>query len=578
MESLGTEIMNMIERFGALEFQNQLDIAMNTLSLNGNSREQVNLKISKYMAMDGELVGSEKRLVKNVIITSPTQLGKTKYVIDACKKNKNRGELIVISCDNSNVQMSQLRDRLMEAGVCNYPVTKVSSSVVGGLLKSKKTVVIVMLNNSSQVSKLTKLITDIRFVNDPTRYIFFHDESDMINKSDNISEISDGSIPLSHRSWVGLMDFLENTLIPVNRFWISATPENCSSISRIVGKDILVLPQDDSYRGISGYTSWSPDDEDAGDALSDEIDRIRQVGVEFSGEVILYCVDRKNVDQDEIAREISDKYNCVTCSYNMKGLVLYFDGNVLRGVIGKKDNISVVLDKTRDICRDENAPMIIVGYNLMSRGVSFVAQGYNPPTATVMFYSGGVNSHVVGLAQRFGRITGTSRPDISRRHLYCSPGVYKDYVGYISNQKLAWNALNSDENSEKDICTILLGCGDAVKINRPIDRPALVSVNKKFGDVGDNRGLERESDWDEDKMHRLVDSWKVPGNTTAIARLFRRMLECDGKMESGLVREMISKTNHDAMTNSNTSLRWSLVFRKDGRHHYIRDEVLEYIS
>jgi hypothetical protein len=579
MENIENEIMRMIERFGATEFQNQLDIVMNRMTP-ANYRDEANLKITEYMAMDGMMVGSQKRLVKNVIITSPTQLGKTKYIIDACKRNENNGELIVISCDNSNVQLSQLKGRLTEAGVRNYPVTKASSSVVGGLLKNKKTVVIVMLNNSSQVSKLTKLITDIRFVNDPARYIFFHDEADMLNKSDSVNDLANGSVPVSHRYWVGLMDFLEKTCIPTNRFWVSATPENCSSISRIVGKDILVLPDDNNYRGISGHTSWHPDAEDAGDLLDDEIERIREIGVEMSGEVILYCVDRKNEEQDVLARELSDKYNCVTCSYNMKNMILYFDGSVVRGVIGKKDNIATVLDKTREFCISENAPMVIVGYNLMSRGVSFVAEGYNPPTATVMFYSGGVGSHVVGLSQRFGRITGTARPDLVRRHLYCSDAVYNDYTGYLKNQKIAWDALSDVGNAGLDICSILLGCSGSVKLNRPLDRPGLVNVNNSFKEVGVvRRGSgEGEGEYDENKMHRLVDSWKVVTNTTAIARLFRRMLDCEGKMESGIVREMIpGQGPYDSLTSNHMS-RWNSVFRKDGRYHYIRDEVMEYLG
>jgi hypothetical protein len=426
---------------------------------------------------------------------------------------------------------------------------------------------------------LDKLIGELRYVNDPTRYIFFHDEADMLNKSDNVMDLANGKVPLSHRSWVGLMDILEKSCIPTNRFWISATPENCSSISRITGIDIMVLPDNTNYRPVSGFTSWSPDDENAEDALSGEIERIREIGVEFAGEVILYCVDRKNEEQDEMAREISAKYNCVTCSYNMKSMLLYFDGSVVTRVIGSKDDIATVLDKTRVLCISENAPMVVVGYNLLSRGVSFVANGHNPPTATVMFYSGGVSSHVVGLAQRFGRITGTSRPEITRRMVYCLPGVYSDYSGYIANQKLVWDALVSEENRELDICSILMKCGDAVKINRPLDRPTLGTVNSAFGKVGSvSSDSDSDSEWDSDKMQRLVDSWQVDGNNTAIARLFRRMLGCDGnKMESEIVKEIVGVGLHN-LTSSNLNHGYDLVFRKQGRYHYIRQEVLSYLG
>lgn len=575
MEQLGAEIMSMIERFGEIEFRNQLDIIMNRNQEVLSPRQVANARIAEYMKMTNPVVYSGKRPVKNVIITSPTQVGKTQYMIDGCKRNENEGELIVISCDNSLVQMGQLKNRLEEAGVCHYTLAKSSPSVVGGLLKVKKTVVIVMLNNATQISKLSKLINDVGFVCNPTRYIFFHDEADMLNKSDDISELTDSAIPISHRSWVSLMNLLENTKIPVNRFWISATPENCSLISRIFGADIFVLPDDENYCGVSDFTPWSCNDETP---LEYEINRIRDIGVEFSGEVILYCVDKKNIEQDKIARELSIKYKCVTCSYNMKGLVLYFDGRAVNGIIRKNDSISVVLDKTRGICRDENAPMIVVGYNLMSRGVSFVAQGDNPPTATVMFYSGGVDSHIIGIAQRLGRITGTSRTDLTRRIVYCNSGVYEDYTNYLENQKLVWDSLSCVENRSLDICKILIGCGGA-RLNRPIDRPGLVSVNSAFRKVGENRGGRHlDEEWDEDKMRRLVDSWKVESNNTAVATLFRRMIGNGGRMESRLVRESISRTNYDAMTNSNTSLKWSSVFRKDEMYHYVKDEALEYLG
>jgi hypothetical protein len=215
----------------------------------------------------------------------------------------------------------------------------------------------------------------------------------------------------------------------------------------------------------------------------------------------------------------------------------------------------------------------------MSRGVSFVAEGDNPPTATVMFYSGGVNSHIVGLAQRFGRITGTARPEISRRMLYCSSGVYDDYMAYIGNQKLVWNALSDEVNSELDICSILLNCEGATKIRRPLDRPTLPSVNRNFGEVGVRDVPVGSEEYDTDKMHRLVNSWRITGNGTAIARLFREMWDSEGKkLANERTREIIGDNAYGAVAGRNTSLYWNLVFRKDGRNHFIRDEVVAYLS
>jgi hypothetical protein len=196
-----------------------------------------------------------------------------------------------------------------------------------------------------------------------------------------------------------------------------------------------------------------------------------------------------------------------------------------------------------------------------------------------MFYSGGNATHIVGIAQKFGRICGTSRPDIQRRVVYCADSVYEDYKSYLKNQEQIFKKL-SGAGMEMTMAEILAESGQALPVRRSLDRPALKIVNKEYSSSSSSTaGSDSDTEYDTNKMHRLVDSWKSGSNNTAVARLFREMIASDGnKMESTLVREIVGANSYGAVAGRNTSLYWNLIFKKEGRHHYIRREVLSYLS
>jgi hypothetical protein len=555
------EIMEMIDAFG-------VENVIRNLELVRDSAEIVKNKIDEIMDLGCELLDDNKMVPVNAILTSPTQVGKTKYIIDSISRRLGSGDIFVISCDNSLVQMSQMMSRLAENGIVANVIGKVTPTVVAKMLSENKSVVIVMLNNSSQIGKLRTLYNKVRMLVSLKRNYFFHDEADILSKTDVGVDLSDSKVAISHREWDAFFNTVSNSMVNTTRFWISATPENCSTIAGITGGKIVVLPNAIGYRGVSDHVNWGGEF----DAVSDEIERIRPLD---NGEVILYCVDRKNLEQESLCKRISCEFKCVTLNFNGKSAVLYKCGRLVNGMIDGTDSISSILDKTRSLC--SGFPMAVVGFLLMNRGVSFVGSGLNPPTATVMFYKGGVGAHMVGLAQRFGRITGTSRPDLDRRVVYCSTGIYSDYVAYLSNQKVAFDNLRSDET----MCEIIKRCG-GLKLGRDLDRPTLKRVNKKFseiGVIGDGRGVGiGVVDMDLDKMKRMVSSWSVVSNNTAIAKLFRRMISCDGKLESGVVRDIIGDGPLSAMTLESHSRDWRFVFRKDSRYHYIREEALNYYN
>jgi hypothetical protein len=455
-------------------------------------------------------------------------------------------------------------NRLRTSGVSAFDLLELTAPSVSRMIKGNLNVVIVMMNNSSQISKINTLFNRIRVLVKVKRNYFFHDEADTLSKTDTSFEISESSVAISHREWALFFENVSKSKVPTTRFWISATPENCSSIARVTGGRIIVLPSVENYRGVSDNVNWSGDSE----CLKNEIDRIRILD---NGEVILYCVEKRVADQDGSAKEISRNYGCVCLSYNGKSAVLYKCGAVVSGLICSDDSVSSILDRTRELC--SGYPMVIVGFLLMNRGVSFVGSGINPPTATVMFYRGGGGAHMVGIAQRFGRITGTSRPDLNRRVVYCSSGVYTDYCNYLSNQQLAFRNLEGGGT----LCEILKREG-GIKLGRDIDRITLKQVNLEFGSIGNGVVRGDRVDMDLDKMARLVDSWRGSRNGTAVARLFRRMLENGGKLLSCNVRTFFNTEGpYNALTNGHTSDH-SLVFRKDSTFHYLRDEVADYLA
>jgi hypothetical protein len=124
-----------------------------------------------------------------------------------------------------------------------------------------------------------------------------------------------------------------------------------------------------------------------------------------------------------------------------------------------------------------------------------------------MFYSGGSTTHIVGIAQKFGRICGTSRPDIQRRVVYCADSVYEDYKSYLKNQEQIFKKL-SGAGMEMTMAEILADSGQALPVRRSLDRPALKIVNKEYSSSSSSTGgSDSDTEYDTSKMHRLIDKW-----------------------------------------------------------------------
>ena len=506
--------------------------------------------------------------VKNFILTGATQMGKTSYIINSIKEMMVTKSLIVISCDNKIDQMNQLKNRLIIEGINPWKL-KSNVSTIAKSLNRGNSVVMIILNNAAQAKKLQATVMDLQIRAEFDNYRVFHDEGDMVNKSDDIKDISNASLPESHRRWVQHFNSCQTSIKNVTRYWVSATPENCAMLYDIPAKNIIVLPRDEKYVGITKHIDW----DGSHNELEMEIERLR---AKNNGEVILYCTTRKNDEQKELAKSMSLNYSCIACVYNGTGIFYYIRGKM--EVYDHKD-IASFLSDIREESIEENLPVVIVGFELMNRGISFVSTENSPLTATVMFYKGG-ESYLVNLAQRFGRITGTSRPDLKERTLYCSVKDYDDYMVYSNNQKNVWDALTLEGNADKNIGEIMKDV-EVVKTNRKLDRPKLVSVNSEYKECTKRIVEVTPRDMDLVKMKRLVISWKNENNDAAVARLFRAMVANGGEMASEEVREHVEDmdaTYYSNLTSENHSASWGSVFRKEGRNHYIREEAMNILS
>jgi hypothetical protein len=574
----------------------------------GRENEELKVAIRKALAEKEAVInnvfGHSFKNQSNYIITATTQTGKTKMLTDILGETGMRS-ISVVSCDNRDDQVQQLSKRLHLAGIENLKIKDIKLTAAGNVKKvflerilkhynEHKKLTFVLLNNTSQCSKLSSVINQLFRTLDVERYQVFHDEADLINKSDYVEANGPEKIAKVHKDWVEHFNNIKvfHQIKFVKRVWISATPENCSLIKDVKAKHVFVLPQHPNYRTQNIFEEWS--NQENTDALVAEVERIKE---ECSKEVILYCTDRLNSGQAEISRDLCRIAKCPVVSYNGSGSIIYKPRQNPR--LNKTDAISDILAELEQDFY--TGPVIVVGHALMSRGISFVSSksGEKPLSATVMFYEGSRTAHAVGIAQRIGRISGNSRPDLPDRVLYCSKEIHECYNKYLANQIVIYETLRSPENQERFVSDILVN--DEIiglkELDRKVDRNELgkaitiySSSCSKSSNLTETTANSDESVSDDDesadteKMKGLVRRWIKTDNSDSIAKIFRKIYSSPGsKMLSSEVNAIVSSLSKVAqyfgnLTSSNHSNKWCLVFSKDSQFHYIRPEAVEFAN
>jgi hypothetical protein len=581
------------------DFNKKLSFFKNEFDLNIKQKTEYNKTYNTFFNKFISAIDANNEVLENLILTSQTQMGKTKLIIDTIKIAKDY-TISIIVLDNKTEHFNQMETRMKNEGISvenitNKKYNKKYFQELFNKLNNKKSIVFLMLNNSTQIKKLNNVIFDLYKYFKFSNYHLYIDESDTLNKTDE-PEISNDDDAVCHKEWIKHFEITDKfKLKNKKRICISATFENNSYLQNVKVKNTFVIPEKIDYAKITTQVHW-----DKGNLtpLRKEVSRIKN---QNSKEVILFCSDYLNSRQEEIAEELNDEFDIPVVLYNGNGILIYwFDERqlVYRG------NISMALTY---IEKRYTGPVIVVGYRLMDRGISFCSLSKeNPLSATVMFYSGSATTTAVNIAQILGRITGTSRPDIKERIVYCDNQVYRTYIDYLENQQMIYNALESKvtlgsqvskgnenqgskvtlENKEAfdvnciELLKDLMKSLPLKKLERKLDRPKLKSVNRQYKE---RITPPKYSVTDEvDKMKRLVTSWKNENNNDTVAKIFRMLIKSTNYSlpQKDIKKFVIDDGKTTAFENTlhqkNHHTKWYCVFELKNEKINIKQNAIEY--
>lgn len=491
------------------------------------------------------IISENSTLNDEYVVYAPTQMGKTGYMLNACKLAKDSGTLIVISVDNKKDQLDQTFTRFSDCGMPHFKVNEMNTLNINKNLKKGKSVIIFCLNNASQVSKLCNI--------SHRRITVIHDEGDLIHQSD-----CDEETGKTQEAWAKFCD----TNNPV-RIWVSATPENCSFIRGIKVKNVLRLPVNPDYTPVSHFVEWDTKD------YNILVDAVENINPE-DREVTLFCTDSKVKNHIDIAENISLLLpECVVVVYN--GTESYTIQETIKTPFGCP--ISEILTEFED----EDVNIIVIGHALLSRGISFCSKGINGQSymATRMFYLGD-NAHAVALSQRFGRIAGTCRPDLNKRTVYCSRDVYANYRGYLDNQVKVL-----DTECDLDMVAALTKIENKRILSCKLDRATMRKTNSEYVKKTNEKTDEIQEDLDDDyEMKRLIKRWWSAN--TIIGKVLK-FVHAHPSVDESVLIDFIKSTgskNPDKMYHHLTTAtkNYRLVFSRTAGKTYINRPASTFIA
>jgi hypothetical protein len=402
------------------------------------------------------------------------------------------------------VQLNQLKERLT--------VKNMTYEVLADACSSKRTIetfvvkwnkrlgkdqnlTILMLNNTTQITKLSKLVDKLKF----TKINVFVDEGDTLNKYDCAHYNDKGK---TQDLWEEFFDAHEARVFKV---FITATPENVIAIQKVTRENILLLPVPSTYRKVTELHPWEGNIE----SVQGELDRIRALK---NGEFILYVDEVYKSSHEYYAREFSVLLGCVTVGYNGDGVIAYINGESC----GNYGSISSCLSAIKPLALMKG--LIVIGAKLINRGISFVGSDMDEPmAASVMFLVPSKKPYCVATAQILGRVTGTGRSDITRRVVYCTQKVIKAYTDYLHNQELIFNGPSGFSGLKNP---------DAKDPGIPLDRPFLSNTNQMYRDTCKEWGCIKTSDTIDGVKLSLIPKWIA--EDTIIGKMFRFIYSCEG--------------------------------------------------
>ena len=505
----------------------EMEVILSTLNGMANKR-QVNQKMKQFSE---QII--EKSNVKNVkyikilesdsvnaIITAPTQVGKsaaTRQFIETCFRFNVP---VIVSTDNKTDQCEQLFTRIQNdlSGAEVKMMKVIDKSFEDDFEKCIKNsdlrFVIFCLDNSAQIKKLIRTFKSVGFdtsFENVTRFAIIHDEADTVTK-DSYTDIVRNEQAESHKKWLELVNIFNSKFckIDLKRIFVTATPENCCMLYKIDNADLISLEVPHTYRGYKDIQyNVLEDDLDIKDVLEREVQRIK---LEETNEVILYCIDRKIQDgQDVVLHNLASYLKCVVNTYNGNGITAIFNDDkkstAFKAVLDhnkiayQRDTNTfsiktLAIRKFYTLCKNIGEKCVVtIGKDLIARGISYVSEDtVDLLTATTMIYKPGMSMHAVGICQTIGRITGCAMPQLQRR-LYAPQDVIDTYKRYNSNQE-AYIKQIAYENGKMTKDTINDMQFD--KYSRHIDRAKLnLKMHYKIP----------EQKTDQERMRELINLW-----------------------------------------------------------------------
>jgi hypothetical protein len=541
--------------------------------------EELSARLARFMQAPGETVDTvipsyirQDNVIKQGALTSKTQVGKTGVMIESIELCPNH-TLVVMTCDNRKDQLLQQKRRLESNGINPIEVTgritKIADEVMLSYTRNSKPVLI-LLHNGSKVNLLRKVLKELNKRIKNVGLAVLLDEGDMANKTDTAPELrTEAENKAVQKAFDALMfEAKKNRNYRYVKFvWVTATPENCHIIHNIKCEDTMVIKPKSEYRPVNKHIPIENTNQRDAHFLN-EINRLRG-----TNQVILYCNEFLRENHFGDARKYARNYPCLSLVYNSDGIWMY-DGEDEEKLIGY--SITQALSYAARHRRDRT--IVVFGFKLMTRGMSFIGDETHgdATTATVIFYEGGDQAHMVGIAQMFGRVTGNSRPDLNTRTVYCKQEVYDDYVVYLENQDKLNHAIALPENKDKTVREVMRTCGQK-PIRRNTDRSGLKAFNTEIKDICNGpctRGP-TEPETDVEKAVKLIRAWKNILNTSVIAELFKRMV-VDEKVPNRVVDTLYENpATVYAIAHPNTSNNWHLVFKTDGIDHFFTERAKE---
>ena len=432
----------------------------------------------------------------NGILYAPTQVGKSEAIgdfIEMCLVNNVPGIISTANkVDQNELLYSRMMARFAGSNVCFMQVNRSFDKTFEKCIKEKNNrFVIFCLDNASQIKKLIKNIewasTSNGKMENIKKFAIVHDEADTITKDSNTCNINDDQA-VSHKKWIELINVfngLEN--VDLKRIFVTATPENCLMMYEIDNADLIQLEIPSNYRGYKDI-KCTPFEDDLGikELLKDQVLRVK---AEKTNEVILYCVERKIMDgQNVVLRSIADHVGCIVNTYNGKGITvviknqeqqkLFISELVNNKIKFVQDNDcftikKITIRKFYTICKKIGETCVItIGKDLIARGISYVSEDQiDPLTATTIIFIPGMTLNAVAIAQAIGRVTGTASPGYTRR-LFAPEDVINTYLAYNRNQEAFIKKIRDSLDNQLTM-DIIDEMTDFEKFKRPIDRKKL---------------------------------------------------------------------------------------------------------